>query len=49
MNLARRMGGLIPGSRCEIVPGAGHSVHVEQPAAWQRAVENFLGTTDAHR
>ncbi len=40
--LARRLAGLIPGSRCEVIAGAGHSVHVEQPEAWGRAVEAWL-------
>lgn len=47
--LARRMAGLIPGSRCEIVPESGHSVHVEQTEAWAKAVSDFLEATDAHR
>jgi 2-succinyl-6-hydroxy-2,4-cyclohexadiene-1-carboxylate synthase len=43
--LARRMAGFIPGSRCAIIPGSGHTVHVEQPQAWSAAVAAFLETT----
>lgn len=46
--LAQRMAALIPGSRCVIVPGSGHTVHVEQPQAWSAAVAAFLETVNAH-
>jgi 2-succinyl-6-hydroxy-2,4-cyclohexadiene-1-carboxylate synthase len=41
--LARRMAGLIPGAQCAFIPSAGHSVQVEQPAAWSAAVAAWLG------
>ncbi len=34
---------LMPQSALEIIPGAGHTVHAEQPAAYNRAVIKFLG------
>jgi len=40
--LARAMGEQIPGARVEIVKGAGHAVHLEQPAAFAPLVKEFL-------
>ena len=37
-----QMRDLMPKSALEIIPGAGHTVHAEQPAAYNRAVLNFL-------
>ena len=40
--LARRMAQGLPRARVEIVPDAGHVVHLEQPEAFARAVRAFL-------
>jgi 2-succinyl-6-hydroxy-2,4-cyclohexadiene-1-carboxylate synthase len=40
---AREMIGRIPAARHVVVPGAGHTVHLEDRAAWLAAVEGFLG------
>ena len=40
--LARRMALQIPGARHVVVPGAGHTVHLEAPAAWLDEVVAFL-------
>jgi 2-succinyl-6-hydroxy-2,4-cyclohexadiene-1-carboxylate synthase len=39
---AREIGGLIPGARLEIVPDAGHAIHLEQPEVFRRLVLEFL-------
>ncbi|MCL4834580.1 MAG: alpha/beta fold hydrolase, partial [Caldilineaceae bacterium] len=38
----RQMAQRIPHARLEIVPRAGHTLHLEQPAVFQRAVCSFL-------
>ena len=40
--IAASMHESIPDSRLEIVPGAGHAVHLEQPAAYVQRVSQFL-------
>ena len=40
--LANEMAAALPCSRLCIVPGAGHAVHLEQPAAFDEAVADFL-------
>lgn len=42
---SRRIAELIPGSRLEIVPGAGHTSTLEQPAAVTRLIREFLTRT----
>ena len=37
-----RMLEALPAARLEVVPDAGHTVHLEQPDAWLRAVESFV-------
>ena len=39
---ARELAGLIPGAELVVVPGAGHAVMLERPAAYNRAVLDFL-------
>ncbi len=41
-DLARRMTAALPYSRTEIVPDAGHAVHLERPDAFAGAVRGFL-------
>ena len=43
VEIARRMEKRIPGARSVVVPGAGHTVHLERPDAWLAAVVAFLG------
>lgn len=37
-----RMLEALPDARLEVVPNAGHTVHLEQPEAWVSAVESFV-------
>lgn len=43
-DLAREMAVLLPQAQLEIVPGAGHAVHLEQWQAFERIVREFLVT-----
>lgn len=40
--IARQMAEQIPQARLVIVPDAGHTIHLEQPGAWQAALLGFL-------
>lgn len=40
--IAAQMGQLIPNSQHQTIPQAGHTVHLEKPADWGQAVQNFL-------
>jgi pimeloyl-ACP methyl ester carboxylesterase len=40
----RKMQEKIPGSRLEIVPGAGHALFVDQPERFNKLVEDFVGS-----
>ena len=40
---AERWQALIPGARLELIEGAAHMLPYEQPEAFARAVEKFLG------
>jgi 2-succinyl-6-hydroxy-2,4-cyclohexadiene-1-carboxylate synthase len=42
---AEWMGATLPRARVVVVPEAGHAVHLEQPAAFARAVRDFLEAT----
>jgi len=39
---ARRLAGLVPNGRVEVVPRAGHTVHQERPEAFARVLSNHL-------
>jgi 2-succinyl-6-hydroxy-2,4-cyclohexadiene-1-carboxylate synthase len=41
--LGRAMAERMPDARLEVVPDAGHTIHLEQPAAFARLVIEFLG------
>jgi pimeloyl-ACP methyl ester carboxylesterase len=40
---SERMQAAIPGSKLVVIPGAGHSSTIEEPAAVNTAVAEFLG------
>ncbi len=40
--IAERMAEALPDARIVVVPGAGHTVHLERPDAWVGAVTAFL-------
>ncbi|MDQ2742620.1 MAG: 2-succinyl-6-hydroxy-2,4-cyclohexadiene-1-carboxylate synthase [Chloroflexota bacterium] len=42
--IMRRMAALLPRATVEIVPGAGHAVHLEAPAVFEQAVTSFLAS-----
>ena len=44
--LGREMSRAMPRARLVVVPDAGHTVHLEQPEAFQRTVLDFLGTLE---
>lgn len=44
--LGREMSRAMPRARLVVVPDAGHTVHLEEPEAFQRAVLDFLRTLD---
>jgi pimeloyl-ACP methyl ester carboxylesterase len=41
--IATQMQAIMPGAVLEIVDGAGHAVHLEQPETFRRLVLDFLG------
>jgi pimeloyl-ACP methyl ester carboxylesterase len=40
--LGDRLVSLLPAASCEVIPGAGHSVHLEQPVATADAVARWV-------
>lgn len=42
--IGERMAKAIPGARLQVVPGAGHAIHLERPAAFAELVGGFLGS-----
>jgi 2-succinyl-6-hydroxy-2,4-cyclohexadiene-1-carboxylate synthase len=47
VDAARRMGGAVPNGKVEIVPGAGHAVQLEKPAAFARLLASHLRRAEA--
>ena len=45
VDLARRMHSLIPHSQLEIISGAGHTVHLENPTEFLQVLQDFLSRT----
>ena len=43
-DLARRLAAAVPHGRAEIVPGAGHAVHLERPDEVARLLRAHLST-----
>ncbi len=43
--IGARMAALMPLARLEVVPAAGHAIHLEQPERFGRAVSEFLAVT----
>lgn len=43
--MMERMAGKIPGARYQVIPGAGHLAHFEQPAAFRAALDAFFEQT----
>lgn len=43
VDVGERMARAMPDARLVVVPGAGHTVHLERPGAWLEAVTSFLG------
>jgi len=41
------MAGKIPGAKKVVIPGAGHAANLDQPAAFNAAVADFLGALPA--
>jgi pimeloyl-ACP methyl ester carboxylesterase len=42
LSVAHAFEAAIPGARLEVIPGAGHAAHLEQPVAFTAAVRNWL-------
>jgi 2-succinyl-6-hydroxy-2,4-cyclohexadiene-1-carboxylate synthase len=42
VEIAERMASMMPDARVAVVPEAGHTVHLERPAAWLETVTSFL-------
>jgi len=45
--VARRATDALAGARCVIVPGAGHTVHLEAPDAFAEALASYWNVTPA--
>ena len=42
LTVARPFEAAIPGARLELLPGAGHAAHLEQPEAFTAAVRDWI-------
>jgi 2-succinyl-6-hydroxy-2,4-cyclohexadiene-1-carboxylate synthase len=42
MGIARKMARAIPEATLDLVPGAGHTIHLEQPERWLRLIHDWL-------
>lgn len=42
VSINEKMGALLPNSQLEIMPNAGHTVHLERPLSYQSAIRRFL-------
>jgi 2-succinyl-6-hydroxy-2,4-cyclohexadiene-1-carboxylate synthase len=49
VEIGRSMTAAMPDARCVVVPGAGHTVHLERPEEFTSAVTSFLRETNASR
>ncbi len=47
--MMERMAGKIPGAHYQVIPGAGHLAHFEQPAAFRAALDTFFEQTITQR
>ena len=47
--LAEVLAAGLPNARCEVMPGAGHSVHLDTPDAYTTTVNDFLLTSARRR
>lgn len=47
VEVARRASSAVPGARCVIVPGAGHTVHLEAPDAFAETLATYWNATPA--
>jgi 3-oxoadipate enol-lactonase len=45
---ARQMADAIPGARIEVIPDAGHLLNLENPAAYNRVLRQFLGSLGSY-
>jgi pimeloyl-ACP methyl ester carboxylesterase len=48
-DIARRMAGRIPGAHLLLLPGCGHSPHLESPARYAEAIAGFFTEAEGER
>jgi 2-succinyl-6-hydroxy-2,4-cyclohexadiene-1-carboxylate synthase len=49
VEIGRSMTAALPAARCVVVPGAGHTVHLERPEEFTSAVTSFMRESNASR
>jgi 2-succinyl-6-hydroxy-2,4-cyclohexadiene-1-carboxylate synthase len=49
VSLAQRMARFLPGATLAMVPGAGHTIHLEQPERWVSLILDWLEETEGRR